>query len=247
MTLMTSSDMAALQAGYARMMRPPGVQISQGMPDFPSGHPRRAEVGVGAGARSVDEASSESHRLPAAMTLVQDRTTAASPFLRTYIRDLVYGANDGIITTFAVVAGVAGAALSARIVLVLGIANLVADGISMGASNYLGIRSERATERSHGAVVDTTPPIAHGLLTFGAFVVAGAFPLVAYVLPIPTEHRFLAACLLTFTTQFVVGAARTFVTGQGWFVSGLEMLAVGAAAAGCAYWLGRMVSNVGTL
>ena len=181
------------------------------------------------------------------MTIAHEGTAAVSPFLRTYIRDLVYGANDGIITTFAVVAGVAGAELSARIVLVLGVANLVADGISMGASNYLGIRSERAAERSHGATVDTKPPIAHGLMTFGAFVVAGVFPLVAYLLPIPAEYRFAAACGFTFTTQFVVGAARTFVTGQGWFTSGLEMLAVGAAAAGCAYWLGRLVSNVGAV
>lgn len=60
----------------------------------------------------------------------------------TYIRDLVYGANDGIITTFAVVAGVAGASLSSTIVLVLGFANLLADGLAMALGNYLGTKSE---------------------------------------------------------------------------------------------------------
>jgi len=60
------------------------------------------------------------------------------------LRDTVYAAHDGIITTFAVVAGVVGADLSAGIVLVLGIANLIADGISMGAGNFLGLRSEQA-------------------------------------------------------------------------------------------------------
>ena len=67
-----------------------------------------------------------------------------------YLRDFVYGANDGIITTFAVVAGVAGADLSARVVLILGFANLLADGFSMAMSNYLGEKSNRdfvATER----------------------------------------------------------------------------------------------------
>lgn len=59
-----------------------------------------------------------------------------------YIRDLVYGANDGIITTFAVVAGATGASLSPLIVIIMGFANLLADGISMGASNYLGTKSE---------------------------------------------------------------------------------------------------------
>lgn len=59
-----------------------------------------------------------------------------------YIKDIVFGANDGIITTFAVVSGVAGAGLSTKTVLILGFANLIADGISMGASNFLGSRSE---------------------------------------------------------------------------------------------------------
>lgn len=69
----------------------------------------------------------------------------------TYIRDLVYGANDGIITTFAIVAGVAGASLSASVILILGFANLLADGLAMALGNYLGTKSEAdyvASERT---------------------------------------------------------------------------------------------------
>lgn len=60
-----------------------------------------------------------------------------------YLRDFVYGAVDGIVTTFAVVSGVAGAGLSSGIVIVLGAANLAGDGLSMAVSNYLGTRTER--------------------------------------------------------------------------------------------------------
>lgn len=59
-----------------------------------------------------------------------------------YIGDIVYGAIDGIVTTFAVVAGATGAALSYSVILILGLANLLADGFSMAAGNYLGTRSE---------------------------------------------------------------------------------------------------------
>src|SRR3989344_5803491 len=59
-----------------------------------------------------------------------------------HLKDIVYGANDGIITTFAVVAGVAGAGLEHVVVALLGLANLLADGFSMAASNYLGSKSE---------------------------------------------------------------------------------------------------------
>lgn len=60
-----------------------------------------------------------------------------------YLRDFVYGAIDGAVTTFAVVSGVAGAELSTGIVIVLGAANLVGDGFSMAAGNYLGTRAEQ--------------------------------------------------------------------------------------------------------
>ena len=60
-----------------------------------------------------------------------------------YIRDFIYGGIDGAVTTFAVVSGVSGAELSPSIVLVLGFANLAADGFSMAASNFLGTRAER--------------------------------------------------------------------------------------------------------
>lgn len=60
-----------------------------------------------------------------------------------YIRDFIYGGIDGSVTTFAVVSGVAGAELQWHIVLILGFANLVADGFSMAASNYLGTRAEQ--------------------------------------------------------------------------------------------------------
>ena len=60
-----------------------------------------------------------------------------------YLRDFVYGGIDGSVTTFAVVAGTMGASLSTRVVLILGAANLIADGFSMAAANFLGTRAER--------------------------------------------------------------------------------------------------------
>ncbi len=60
-----------------------------------------------------------------------------------YIQDIVYGGNDGIVTTFAVVAGTVGAQLPDVIIIVLGLANLIADGSSMATGSFLSKRSER--------------------------------------------------------------------------------------------------------
>ncbi len=59
-----------------------------------------------------------------------------------YLKDFIYGAIDGTVTTFAVVAGVAGAHLSMGIVIILGVANLVGDGFSIAVSSYLATRAE---------------------------------------------------------------------------------------------------------
>ncbi len=59
-----------------------------------------------------------------------------------YLRDFLYGAIDGTVTTFAVVSGVIGAGIASGVIIVLGLANLVADGFSMAVSNYLATRAD---------------------------------------------------------------------------------------------------------
>ncbi|MBI2405583.1 VIT1/CCC1 transporter family protein [Candidatus Microgenomates bacterium] len=217
-----------------------------------------------------------------------------------YIGDLVYGANDGIITTFAVVAGAAGAALPASVVVILGLANILADGISMGASNFLGGKSEQDFARSQrekesweidhlreleieeireiftrkgfrgkelenavkvvtsnrevwldtmmkdelGIMEDSSDePKKHGVATFAAFVIAGFFPLLPYLVS-PGPSPFLFSILVGAAMLFVVGAARTFITTVSWFRGGLEMLLVGSAAASIAYFVGAFVQKL---
>jgi vacuolar iron transporter family protein len=80
---------------------------------------------------------------------------------QSYIRDFIYGAIDGAVTTFAVAAGAIGADLSGGVVVVLGVANLFADGISMAVSNYLGTRADRDVvaelRRSEAEQIDLIP------------------------------------------------------------------------------------------
>jgi VIT1/CCC1 family predicted Fe2+/Mn2+ transporter len=87
------------------------------------------------------------------------RRLARDPHVN-YLRDWIYGGIDGTVTTFAIVAGVVGAELPGTVVLVLGLANLAADGFAMGAGNYSGTKAELddyvrllAIERKHIALV----------------------------------------------------------------------------------------------
>ena len=161
--------------------------------------------------------------------------------IRHYIRDLVYGANDGIITTFAVVAGVAGGALSSVAVLIVGTANLAADGVAMGVGNLLAIRANESALAADGLPEQEAHPWKHGLATLVAFVLAGSVPLMPYVLPIPEPMRFRSSAVLTMVSLFAVGAARAAATRDRWWKTGMEMLVLGGLVALAAYGAGALV------
>src|SRR6476620_312171 len=123
-----------------------------------------------------------------------------------YLRDMVYGALDGVITTMAVLAGTEGASLSVRVGLILGLANLLGDGISMGASNYLGLRSE--LEQAGGSV-SAEAPWRHGLATVAAFVVVGSVPLTGFIVAsLLGAQVFPVAAVLAGATLVAAGIVR---------------------------------------
>ena len=161
---------------------------------------------------------------------------------RHYIRDIIYGANDGIITTFAVVAGVTGGALSPTAVLIVGTANLFADGLSMGVGNYLSIRSHESARAAQNLPEEEAAPARHGAATFLAFAIAGTLPLLPYAFGAGPQERFGISVALTFAALFVIGALRALVTIDRWWIAGLEMLLLGALVAGAAYGSGALVA-----
>jgi vacuolar iron transporter family protein len=163
---------------------------------------------------------------------------------RHYVRELVYGANDGIITTFAVVAGVAGGGLSAQVVLICGVANLLADGLSMAVGNYLSIRSHESVREAEGLPEEEAFPTRHAGATFIAFVAAGALPLLPYFVPGTADGRFVSALLLTFIAMFGIGASRALIANVTWWRAGSEMLGLGAAVTAVAYGSGALVSSL---
>jgi len=159
------------------------------------------------------------------------------------LRDVVYAANDGMITTFAIMAGVVGASLSSRVILILGFANLFADGFSMASGNYLGIKTEMEYGKKSGKRFGLYEgsPLRHGLTTFASFNIAGLLPLIPFVLGVEDARYYSIA--IVFVSLFVVGAWRSKYSGRSFFLSGLEMFVVGGFAAFVAYGAGYLLNQ----
>jgi vacuolar iron transporter family protein len=183
-------------------------------------------------------------RKPARRSSLHEEPRGAAAITRHYIGDLIYGANDGLITTFAVVAASSGGALSTRTVLIVGIANLLADGLSMGVGNYLSIRSREGALAAVGRPEEEASPARHGTATFVAFVLAGAIPLLPYAFGAGISVGLLVSVLLTLATLFTIGASRSLVTVSRWWTAGIEMLALGIVVALAAYISGAIVSRL---
>ncbi len=150
-----------------------------------------------------------------------------------YIKSMVYGGLDGIVTTFAVAAGVAGASLSVGIVLIMGFANLLADGLSMAIGDFLSTRAEQEYNRAEQAreawEVENYPEGEK-----------------REMVELYTERGMDPgdAKAVTGVTLFVLGALKSRFTRRNWAASGAERLALGSLAAGAAYGIGLLLSRL---
>lgn len=213
---------------------------------------------------------------------------------QSHLKDMIYGGIDGAVTTFAIVAGVEGAGLSHTIIVALGLANILADGFSMAASNYSGTKAElddrkriiqieerhieehpegereelrqilarrglsgdvleQATQAitrnkqnwidlmlsdEYGLAREEPNPMRAALATFVAFMVAGAVPLLPFLLGLP--NPFAISVLATLLTFFLIGTGKSRWSLAKWWRSGLETLLIGGVAALLAYGVGGL-------
>src|SRR3989338_11679285 len=161
-----------------------------------------------------------------------------------YIKDIVYGANDGLVTTFAVVAGVVGANLPTTIILIVGFANLLADGFSMAASDYLGTKSECEAKEGNVTECDPRHLWRSAWFTFLSFVIAGLIPLIPFFFTLHNNLALTTSAVFTGIGLFVIGALRSHYTNRGVLVSGFEVFAVGGIAAALAYFVGLFIRSI---
>ena len=160
-----------------------------------------------------------------------------------FLRDSVFSASDGLITTFAVVAGSVGASLNTPVVLILGFANLFADGFSMSASTYLGVKSEVEFEESEGdSHVHEASPLSQAFVTFFSFGVAGFLPLLPYVMGL--QNAFILSLSIVMVSMFGIGLIKSVFTKKGTLRSGFEILVIGGMAAFVAYVTGDLIEKI---
>jgi vacuolar iron transporter family protein len=167
------------------------------------------------------------------------------------LRDWMYGATNGAVTTLVIVAGVVGADLPTMVAPVLGLANLFANGFATAARRYTntklarddydrshakGVWAEDVTAKDYDFSKSMRSPAQAALNTLAAFILCGLIPLIAY-LSAPSE---VSVCVVaTAWTLFAVGAVKSRYSLTAWWRSGLDTLFLGMGAAALAYAAGH--------
>lgn len=161
-----------------------------------------------------------------------------------YLSDAIFSASDGIVTTFAVVAGSAGATLNPNIVIVLGFANLFADGFSMAVGRYFGVKSEIEYETVKGKDARSYEgsPINHAVISFLSFDLAGIVPLLPFIFNF--DSPFVSSSILVGIAFFVVGLSKSIFRKKLALRSGIEMLVIGGFAAMLAFGVGFLINKI---
>ncbi len=213
------------------------------------------------------------------------------------LRAAVFGVNDGLISNASLIMGVAGANADNAMIVLTGIAGVVAGAFSMAAGEYVSVRSQREmyeyqiglereeldqypeeeakelaliyaargmaaaeakqladsmiADREHG--LDTLAreelglnpdelgsPTGAALSSFLSFAIGGAIPLAPFLFA-SGSVALLATVMVTALGLFTVGATLSLFTGRSALMSGWRMFAIGAAAGGVTYMVGKLL------
>jgi len=168
------------------------------------------------------------------------------------IREIIFGLEDGLVSTLGTLTGVAVGTQNASVVILSGLVLVAVEATSMAAGSYLSsktaqeaekawVTSENKKTKTNKNKVDLfqAHPVQSGLVMWVCYALGGAVPLLPYLL-FPLEWAFFLSIVITFITLFGVGAWSSLYTKRDWLRSAIEMLAISCAAALLGYVVGRI-------
>lgn len=158
-----------------------------------------------------------------------------------FVKSLMYGGMDGIITMFNIIASTTGANISSVYTIIISLTVLIADALSMGISDYMSYEAEQKANHNK----ENKSPIYHGLVTFLSFMIFGAIPLILYViLGRFYKKQLFVVLFLCMTVAFaILGALRSKLTNERWYHTSGKMILLGNGTSILAYLISNNLTS----
>jgi VIT1/CCC1 family predicted Fe2+/Mn2+ transporter len=158
--------------------------------------------------------------------------------METFLGEFIYGATDGIITTFSIVAGAAGGSLLHNVIIILGISNVLSDGYSMGVSRYLSAMAE-----IEQGILSNKDAVSSGIATFLAFVIVGVLPILPFFFYKGNTAKKISLFIATILFA-LIGIIKGYVLNQSIITNGTRSLFIGLSAALISYSVGKFITHI---
>lgn len=173
------------------------------------------------------------------------------------VREVIFGLEDGLVSTLGVVTGVAEGTNDQAIVILTGLVVIMVESLSMAAGTYLSNKSENQLfarvlkpkgkkihdVKDHLKELDDKRPIQASMVMFFSYFVGGSVPVFPYFFLPPTSGLVMSV-FLTVIALFIVGAVKGKIVGVSALRSGLEMMVVSTVAAGVGFVIGRVARQL---
>ncbi len=166
------------------------------------------------------------------------------------IREVVFGVEDGVVQNMTLVAGMVGAQLSSRVIIIAASINAIAGVLSMSMGTYLSSQAERDVARATEGPLPAAgrSPGRDALVMAGAYALGAGVPLVPFVAGLsPVGLALLVAVALTAATLFGLGALKGELSHQSRIRSGLQMLLLASAAGIAGFLIGVAARGIFSL
>ena len=164
--------------------------------------------------------------------------------IKKYLASIVYGGSDGAVSYFTLMAGAYGAGLPIKMLIAIGVSNVVADAFSMATADFLSEDSKINVTKKEGET--------SALVTFIAFVILGCFPLAPsiyayYTLPADSTlplSMFILSTGLTLLGFTYIGYLRGKILKRNLTNTIIQSIILCSVSAGIAYYLGEYVAKL---
>jgi VIT1/CCC1 family predicted Fe2+/Mn2+ transporter len=167
--------------------------------------------------------------------------------IRKYLPEFVYGSVDGVVTTVAIITGAIGAGLSSSIILILGLANVLADAWSMGSSEYLSSISESQLNGENHHDQKKTPT-KKAVVTFVSFVAVGLLPIIPFFFSLYFPYfigiDIYVSMIAAFIAFVLIGYIGARVANVSRIKNIIRTVIVGTIAALISFAVGYLLRNL---
>ena len=152
--------------------------------------------------------------------------------MKSFISEFIYGGMDGVITTIAIISSIIGADISTKYALILGLANVLSDGFSMGISRFNSLVDLQKENKYY--------PYYSAFFTFVFFVIMGSIPLIPFLFISLHNEKIMKIMLLCFglLSFIVIGVIKGLYTKK-MIKSLIEVILIGSFGAFIAFYVSK--------